>query len=104
MKRLVSERLLAIIYSGLLIVVSATAVADESAQLVAEIPCQSSPSAMCSREYRPVCARLEPSEISTKTYANACTACADTKVKAYREGSCTTDESGATAAPSTHHH
>ena len=62
-----NERLLQMLYSGLLMVVSATAVAEEPAQLAAEIPCQSSPPTMCGREYRPVCARLESSEASTRT-------------------------------------
>jgi len=41
---------------------------------------------ICSREYRPVCAKLQDGGF--KTYANGCTACTDPTVTGYREGVC----------------
>ena len=41
---------------------------------------------MCTREYRPVCAKLDDG--SMKTYSNGCTACTDTKVVGYYPGAC----------------
>ena len=52
---------------------------------------------MCTRDYRPVCASRDtgircittpcPSS-EQKTYGNACSACADASVMAYRDGAC----------------
>jgi len=44
---------------------------------------------VCTMEYIPVCAKLNSSDI--KTYASACSACADHKVISYKEGSCKND-------------
>jgi len=41
---------------------------------------------MCTREYRPVCAKLDDG--SMKTYSNGCTACTDPKVVGYYQGAC----------------
>ena len=41
---------------------------------------------MCTREYRPVCAKLEDG--SMKTYSNGCTACTDPKVVGHYPGAC----------------
>ena len=41
---------------------------------------------MCTREYRPVCAKLEDG--SMKTYSNGCTACTDPKVVGYVPDAC----------------
>lgn len=52
---------------------------------------------MCTREYRPVCATRDTgircvtapcTSSEEKTYGNACSACADTKVIEYRAGAC----------------
>jgi predicted methyltransferase len=56
---------------------------------------------MCTREYRPVCADVDTGircittpcpSVEQKTYANGCTACADSKVLGYREGACPSPE------------
>ena len=41
---------------------------------------------VCTREYRPVCAKLEDG--SRKTYGNGCTACSDPKVMGYVDKAC----------------
>ena len=41
---------------------------------------------MCTRDYRPVCAKLDDG--SRKTYSNGCTACTDPKVTSYYQGAC----------------
>jgi len=41
---------------------------------------------VCTREYRPVCARLTHSK--DKTYATGCTACANIKAVSYVPGAC----------------
>ena len=41
---------------------------------------------MCTREYRPVCAKR--ADGSMKTYSNGCTACTDPKVVGYYQGAC----------------
>jgi len=41
---------------------------------------------ICTREYNPVCARLQDG--SVKTYATGCTACSDPAVRGYRPGAC----------------
>lgn len=61
------------------------------------VQCPEQRAQMCTREYRPVCATRDtgircviapcPSS-EEKTYANACTACADAKVIAHRPGAC----------------
>jgi hypothetical protein len=40
----------------------------------------------CTREYLPVCARLQGGD--SKTYGNACDACADPSVMGHRPGPC----------------
>lgn len=59
--------------------------------------CPATRSALCTREYRPVCAQVDtgvrcvraPCPASEwRTYSNACTACADEKVTGHRSGSC----------------
>ena len=48
---------------------------------------------VCTMDYTPVCAlRAEDGSEHWKTYANACTACSDATVKAYREKACATDD------------
>ena len=63
----------------------------------ASIKCSVPRPQVCTREYRPVCARVDTGircvttpcpSFKKKTYANACTACADDKVLDYREGPC----------------
>lgn len=65
------------------------------------IQCGDSRPQMCTREYNPVCAtKLTGVQCVTTpcpsteelTYATGCTACADTKVIHYRQGSC--DDTG----------
>lgn len=61
------------------------------------IQCPEERSQICTHEYRPVCATRDtgircvtapcPSS-EEKTYGNACTACADTKVFEYRPNAC----------------
>ena len=41
---------------------------------------------MCTREYRPVCAKLDDG--SMKIYSNGCTACTDPNVVGYYQGAC----------------
>jgi hypothetical protein len=48
--------------------------------------CPASRPEVCTMEYLPVCAELFDG--SVETYSNACTACADKDVNAYREGAC----------------
>jgi len=49
-------------------------------------PCQEPRPQVCTREYRPVCAKLQDGGF--KTYANGCTACTDPAVAGYRDGAC----------------
>ena len=42
---------------------------------------------ICTREYNPVCARLNTGN-EEKTYGNGCSACADPAVIDYRQGAC----------------
>jgi len=49
-------------------------------------PCPEPRPQVCTREYRPVCAKL--SDGCFKTYVNGCTACTDPAVTGYREGGC----------------
>ena len=44
---------------------------------------------VCTMDYTPVCAELQDG--TTKTYSNACTACADAGVSGYRDGACETE-------------
>jgi len=66
-----------------------------SSNTVIQCPEQRLP--MCTREYRPVCATRDTGVrcVSTpcpsteqKTYGNACSACADERVSAYRVNAC----------------
>ena len=41
---------------------------------------------MCTREYRPVCAKLDDG--SMKTYSNGCTACTNPKAVGFYSGAC----------------
>ncbi|MCG6939424.1 MAG: hypothetical protein LJE83_14790 [Gammaproteobacteria bacterium] len=50
------------------------------------ILCEEPRPQICTREYNPVCAKLQDG--SVKTYATACTSCADSKVKGYTTGAC----------------
>ena len=43
---------------------------------------------ICTREYDPVCAKLQDG--SVKTYATGCTSCADSSVVGYTKGACKT--------------
>ncbi len=52
---------------------------------------------MCTREYRPVCAKKNTGLVCIKapcpttqwvTYANDCTACSDSKVVSFKAGAC----------------
>lgn len=52
----------------------------------AEVRCPEKRSPVCTREYRPVCARLRDG--GTETYANGCEACANTRVTAFTPGAC----------------
>jgi hypothetical protein len=56
------------------------------AETVDEIPCLDPRPQVCTMEYDPVCATLDSDD--SKTYANACDACADPAVVAYLPGSC----------------
>jgi hypothetical protein len=48
--------------------------------------CKDPRSEMCTREYRPVCAKRDTGEWVTK--GNSCTACADPKVHGYTKDAC----------------
>jgi hypothetical protein len=50
------------------------------------ILCEKPRPQICTREYDPVCARLQDG--SVKTYATGCTSCSDEKVVSYRKGAC----------------
>lgn len=50
------------------------------------ILCEDPRPQICTREYDPVCAKLEDG--SEKTYATGCTSCADSKVTSYKKGAC----------------
>jgi hypothetical protein len=51
--------------------------------------CTGSRPEMCAQVYAPVCATVDPELKSAwKSYSNACMACADRAVRAYRAGSC----------------
>ncbi len=73
---------------------------QDQVEPTAEVPltrCQEPRSAVCTREYRPVCAEVDTGvrcvkapcpSTQRKTFPNACTACADDKVIGYRPGVC----------------
>jgi len=50
------------------------------------VRCEAPRPEICTREYRPVCARLQDG--GWKTYATGCTACADEAVVGWNEGAC----------------
>jgi len=50
------------------------------------ILCEEPRPQICTREYNPVCAKLQDG--SVKTYATGCTSCADSKVEGYTKGAC----------------
>ncbi len=50
------------------------------------ILCEEPRPQICTREYDPVCAKLQDG--SVKTYATGCTSCADLKVESYKKGAC----------------
>jgi hypothetical protein len=52
------------------------------------IMCKDPRPVICTREYDPVCAKLDDGSI--KTYATGCTACADPRVIGYNKGECLT--------------
>ncbi|RYZ88786.1 MAG: hypothetical protein EOO68_26105 [Moraxellaceae bacterium] len=80
-----------------IVLLSACASTSEKKSTLAITECPEQRSDMCTREYLPVCATRDtgircitapcPSS-EEKTYGNACTACADAKVSAYRSGAC----------------
>ena len=49
-------------------------------------PCHDPRPEMCTMDYKPVCGQLENGQF--RTYANACSACADAKVVGSRKGEC----------------
>lgn len=66
---------------------------------VEQVQCTEPRSAICTREFKPVCAirdnlirckKAPCPDTEEKSYANACTACADKQVISYRRGACTT--------------
>ncbi|HEY8376241.1 MAG TPA: hypothetical protein VIK91_07120 [Nannocystis sp.] len=50
------------------------------------VECTGERPTMCTREYRPVCGKLQSGE--WRTYGNKCTACADPDVLGFRAGAC----------------
>jgi hypothetical protein len=85
------NRPIQMIYRATLIVASLSMGAcakgvDKPIPAVGATMCEEPRSQACTRDYRPVCAVLEDGD--EKTYSNACTACADSKVSAWIEGSC----------------
>lgn len=75
-----------------------TAVTRAPEEPSALVECTEPRPEICTREYRPVCARRDTGIRCVKapcnganewaTYGNGCDACSDEKVYAYREGSC----------------
>ncbi len=71
--------------------------ACSSISTVAPVPaeltiCTGSRPQICAQVYAPVCATVDPELKSEwKSHSNACMACADRKVRAYRAGSCADD-------------
>lgn len=55
-------------------------------------PCGEPRPEICTREYRPVCARRRDG--SEHTYATSCTACADENVVGHRAGACPGEDGG----------
>ena len=53
---------------------------------ISERVCEEPRPQVCTMEYNPVCARLDDG--SQQTYSNACGACADSRVVAWRERAC----------------
>lgn len=50
------------------------------------ILCEEPRPQICTREYDPVCAKLQDGNV--KTYATGCTSCADPVVQSYKKGAC----------------
>ena len=51
-----------------------------------EMRCPKPRPQICTMEYVPVCGRDQAGKL--KTYANACTACANSRIEAYRKAAC----------------
>jgi hypothetical protein len=68
-----------------LFVMTKAELADRS-RPVAGGPCADPPAPMCTRDYRPACGSRRDG--SRKTYANACSACADPNVVTQAAGAC----------------
>jgi hypothetical protein len=76
----------AIFAAASLLLASCATSPPQGAGAMPEQVCEEPRPQACTMDYRPVCARLEDG--SQKTYSNACGACADGSVVAWREGAC----------------
>jgi len=78
---------LSIIFVLLLTILAVVAMAEGKESEEKEFTvCKEPRPQMCTREYRPACAKLEDG--SMKTYSNGCTACTDSEVVGYYQGAC----------------
>ena len=81
-----------ILISSALLSVACATLNDENNNMKHEpgaldvILCEEPRSQICTREYDPVCAKLQDGHV--KTYATGCTSCADPQVKSYTKGAC----------------
>jgi hypothetical protein len=69
--------------------------AEDGGSTPAFTACRAPRPELCTREYRPVCARLAGAPERSVTRSNACVACSDPAVEGYRPGACETDASEA---------
>lgn len=92
----------AVLPAGLLLLVVTGCVAAPAPQedVEASTPvftvCPSPRPEMCTREYRPVCARLAGEPERWVTRSNGCVACSDPAVEGHRPGACGSDASEGT--------
>jgi hypothetical protein len=83
---------LVVVLLAFLLTVACAAVNNENKKMEYEpgaldiIICEEPRPQVCTREYDPVCAKLQDG--SVKTYATGCTSCSDSKVESYTKGAC----------------
>jgi hypothetical protein len=84
---------------GLALATGCTAGASPEGEPGASAPaftaCRAPRPEICTREYRPVCARLAGEPERWVTRSNGCVACSDPAVEGHRPGACGTDASEA---------
>mgnify|MGYP000249851765 CR=1 FL=1 len=76
-----------VFYLGALLLTACQSTPEKVESLIS---CPEIRSQMCTRIYRPVCAKTESQQY--KTYASDCTACSHSEVIGYSKGACVANE------------